>query len=128
MAENVMSHFAALEADQQVTGLSRRESDVPMVTPQLQSEDEERETQTSGGAGVLAAARSQQEAIEEMVMGYQHGREEHNVMPPTSSVDMAAAPDTLPILPAWPRSSSGQGSSQFYTPYDTQGFRAPNTP
>ena len=63
MKEKLMSRFAVLEGDQQVSGLSRRELDVSGVTTQPQSEDKERESWTPGAVRPLAAARSQQDAM-----------------------------------------------------------------
>ena len=51
-----MSCFGALEADQQATGPSRKESDTSAVTPQHQSKDEEWETAVPEAAGSFAVA------------------------------------------------------------------------
>ena len=123
-----MARFAGLEADQQVAGQSRRASDVSSATSLQHSKEDERELCTPESVRQLASDKRQQGAMEEVATSLQHPREEMEELPSTASGEWAVAPDTLPILPAWPWPGSSQGSSPFHTTYDTQGFRAPNTP
>ena len=108
MAENLMSHFTALEDDWQASWPSRKESDASTTTPQHQSEDEECGLQMLEVERSASGLQGQQDEGEGMVSDDQFGREEYETPPPPVPHELAKALNTLTTVPAWPWPGSRQ--------------------
>ena len=74
LADNLMSQFAALEAEQQVERMSRKDADGSAVTASQQGTNEGRSTSIT--AVTSTSTLGTQEAMEEVGLDTIYGREE----------------------------------------------------
>ena len=106
IADDLMSRFAILEAEQKTEGACRHEADGIAAT------EKGRVTPTMAASGSAAVAVDPQEVVEEASPEYLYRGEEQSVVLPLSG-ESAIVPGTPSLISAWPCLGSRQFNSHF---------------